>query len=133
MSVESVLEKLKAVDMMEKVCAEGADKFSFFPEYYGAQSLSELIKDFDFKEDDDKWSALYAQKHPRAPYNKIRQARLRIAFLESGLRDIRAFYLSGDNDTAFTDVDAMRLTAHYINTGKKRIEDIKLRLQESGS
>ena len=133
MSVESVLEKIKGVHTMEKIAAEGEANYDFFPQDFGAEKLADLVKEFDFKEDDAKWTSLYAQKKPRASYDKTRQARLRIAFLQSGLRDIRAFYMSGEEDTSFTDVDAMRLAAHYVNTSDKRLEDIKLRLKESGS
>jgi len=130
MSAKAVVDKLKETFTTIKqkdICFE---RENFFPEVFGANSLSKLLEEFDFKEDDEKWEQLRAQKKPVAKYSKIRTPRLCIAFLASGLRSLREQYTSGKDDEPLTDVDVMRLGAHYTQNAVFRLDHISARLSD---
>lgn len=130
MSAEQTVDKLQKFFEAVKESEEGSKPAKFFPEAYGAATIADILKDFDFKEDDEKWEGLHAQKSPQAKYKEMRVPRLRIAFLSAGLREIRAIYASGKDDHPMTDVDVMRVAAHYTDNQVFRLDHIAGRLKD---
>lgn len=130
MAVNICLKALSKFFSSDRDHNEGKSVYKPFPSDYLGGTFDSILDSFSFTQHDEEWSKLYEKsKSGKVDDNEIMKPRLKVAFCESATKDLRRFYLSGSDDHPITDVDVLRLGAHYSRAEEYRMEHIKERLQ----